>query len=75
MSEAGWMLAIGVAAGAVVSLLSGRFAATLLFGLKPNDPLTLGSAILLLAGIAALASFLPARRAARIDPAEMLRET
>src|ERR1700736_1275264 len=59
MREAGWMLAIGVVVGAIVSLLGGRSASALLFGLKPNDPLTLGGAIVLLVAIAAVASFLP----------------
>jgi hypothetical protein len=75
MREAGWLLLIGVVAGAVMSLLAGRSASTLLFGLKPSDPVTLASACVLLAVIAAAASFLPARRASRIDPAQMLRET
>ena len=75
MREAGWMLAIGVVAGAIVSLAAGRSASALLFGLKPNDPLTLGGAILLLGTIAAVSSFLPARRASHIDPAQMLRES
>ena len=45
MREAGWMLAIGVVVGAIVSLLGGRSASALLFGLTPNDPLTLGSSV------------------------------
>lgn len=74
MGEAGWLLIIGIVVGAVFSLLAGRTAATLLFGLKPNDPLTLAGACLLLAITAAAASFLPARRAARMDPAQVLRD-
>jgi ABC-type lipoprotein release transport system permease subunit len=45
----------------------------MLFGLKPYDPLTLVFATLLLAAIAAIASWLPARRAARLDPMVALR--
>jgi ABC-type antimicrobial peptide transport system permease subunit len=74
MREAGWLLVIGVAAGVLVSLLAGRSASTLLFGVTPQDPLTLTGACVLLGVIAAAASFLPARRASRIDPAQMLRE-
>jgi putative ABC transport system permease protein len=45
-----------------------------LYGLKPHDPLTLAGAAVLLGAIGALAGWLPARRASRIDPARVLRE-
>ncbi len=73
MREAGWLLAVGLAVGAGLSLLAGRSASTLLFGLKPNDPLTLVAACVLLAGVAAAASFVPARHASRLDPLVALR--
>jgi predicted permease len=73
MREAGRMLAIGIVAGTVLSLVAGRAASSLLFGLKPYDPLTLTAAGALLAVIAALASFVPARRASRLDPLVALR--
>ena len=73
MREAGRVLMIGVAAGTPLALLAGRGASSLLFGLKPYDPLTLVAAIALLAAIAALASLLPARRAAKVDPMVALR--
>jgi len=73
MREAGRLLAARIAAGTVIALIAVRAAGTLLFGLKPYDPLTLAAAAVLLAGIAGWASFLPARRASRMDPAEALR--
>jgi predicted permease len=74
MGEAGRLVGAGVAAGLGLSLLAGGSIASLLFGVKPNDPLMLASACALLGIIAAVASFLPARRAARVDPAQLLRE-
>jgi predicted permease len=74
MREAGWLLTLGIAAGAAMSLLAGQSATTLLFNLEPNDPATLAAACVLLTLIAALASFLPARRAARLDPLVALRQ-
>jgi predicted permease len=73
MREAGWLLAVGLAVGAGLSLIAGRTASTLLFGLKPHDPLTLVSACLLLAVVAAAASFVPARSASKLDPLAALR--
>jgi predicted permease len=74
MREAGRLLAIGIVTGAALSLVAGRGAGSLLFGLKPYDPLTLIGAAVLLALIAAAASFLPARRASRLDPMVALRD-
>jgi len=74
MREAGRLLLVGVVTGAALSLLAGRGARSLLFGLKPYDPLTLVAAALLLALIAATASFLPAWRASKLDPMAALRE-
>lgn len=73
MREAGFLLAIGVIIGTVLALLSGRAAESLLFGLKSSDPLTLTAAAVLLIAIGALASFVPARRAAQLDPMTALR--
>jgi ABC-type lipoprotein release transport system permease subunit len=50
-----------------------RFLQTLLFDIKPTDPLTFGTLTILLAGVALLASFIPARKASRIDPLVALR--
>jgi putative ABC transport system permease protein len=68
------LVAIGVTAGLVLSVWASRFAATLLYGLAPGDPITLGAAAATLVAVAVLASWLPSRRAVRIDPARVLRE-
>jgi len=67
------LLALGVGVGIVLALAAVRSAGSLLFGLQPNDPLTFVAAVGLLVTIALLASFLPARRASRIDPMVALR--
>src|SRR5262249_28258162 len=74
MREAGTMLVLGLAVGAVLALLAARTVASLLYGLKPHDPLTLMLAVAALTIVAAAASFLPAHRAAGLDPVDALRE-
>jgi ABC-type antimicrobial peptide transport system permease subunit len=70
----GLMLAIlGAGAGLVLLALAGRSMRRFLYGVAPWDPFTVAGATMLLLVIAAVASWLPARRAARIDPAEALR--
>jgi ABC-type antimicrobial peptide transport system permease subunit len=73
MREASQLVAIGILIGMALSLLAGRAASSLLFGLKPYDPLTLAAAAVLLAAIASLATLQPARRAAKLDPMIALR--
>jgi predicted permease len=73
MREAGGLVLLGVVIGAALSLAAGRWAGSLLFRLKPYDPVTLGAAVALLTAVAAVASFLPARRAASTDPMVALR--
>ena len=68
------LIALGIIAGTAASLWASRFVSPLLFGLEPRDPVTLVAAIVLLAAIGALAGWLPARRASRIDPARILGE-
>jgi putative ABC transport system permease protein len=67
------LLAIGCAAGGAMSLAAGRAAGALLYGLKPHDPATFVLAMALLAAVAISSSYLPARRAARVDPMVALR--
>jgi ABC-type antimicrobial peptide transport system permease subunit len=70
-----WVLiAAGVAAGAGASAWASRFIASLLYGLQPRDPVTLAAAAIVLAAVAITAAWVPAWRASRIDPAEVLRE-
>jgi ABC-type antimicrobial peptide transport system permease subunit len=69
------LVAAGVVAGAALALGTGRFAAALLYGLEPRDPATLIGAVITLAAVGAIAGGLPAYRASRIDPAEVLRES
>jgi putative ABC transport system permease protein len=64
---------IGVVIGLAGSFAVTRFLTSLLFGVSPNDPLTLASVATTLLVIASVASWLPARRASRIDPVEALR--
>jgi ABC-type antimicrobial peptide transport system permease subunit len=73
MGEAARLLAVGISAGTVLSLVAARSAGSLLFELKPYDPPTLLASIALLTGIAVLASLLPALRAAKVDPMVALR--
>jgi putative ABC transport system permease protein len=69
------LVALGVLFGVFVSLWASTFVATLLYGLAPRDPLTLIGAAVTLAAVGAVAGWLPARRASRLDPAEVLRES
>ncbi len=67
------LVLLGAGIGLTAALMSTRFVSTLLFGLTPTDPLTIALATLLLIGVAALAGYLPARRAAHVDPLVALR--
>lgn len=74
MRESGTLLFAGLVIGTGVALAGGQAATAMLFGLKPTDPFTLGTALLSLSVVAALASLLPARRASRNDPMNSLRD-
>jgi ABC-type antimicrobial peptide transport system permease subunit len=74
MTRTGGLVVGGILVGGLVSWWASRFVSSLLFGLEPTDPWTIGAAMLVLALVAAVAGWVPARRAARIDPAEVLRE-
>jgi len=64
---------IGSVLGAAASFGATRFVRNQLFEVRPGDPLAIGVAILLLLIVAAIAAYLPARRAARVDPVIALR--
>jgi ABC-type antimicrobial peptide transport system permease subunit len=68
------LVGLGVLIGAGVSFWVSKFVGTLLYGLEPRDPTTLVLAASALAAVGAMAGWLPAHRASRIDPAEVLRE-
>jgi predicted permease len=67
------LVAIGIMAGTLVALEASRLVSTFLYGVKANDPLTIAGAALLMVAAAALAGYLPARRASRVDPMVALR--
>jgi ABC-type antimicrobial peptide transport system permease subunit len=74
LREASLLIVAGLIVGTGLALWAGQAASTLLFGLKPHDPVTFAGAIALLALVALLASYGPARRASRLDPMNALRE-
>ena len=63
----------GAAVGLIVALIVTRLMAGLLYGVRPSDPVTFAAVALLLIGVGALACYLPARRAIRVDPMAALR--
>lgn len=74
LREALVLVVIGLVVGVLASLALTKTAASLLYELKPNDPLTIAMATIVLLMVALLAGYLPARRAARVDPMIALRD-
>ena len=68
------LLGSGVGLGLISAMWAARFVETMLFRIEPRDALTFGSAAMLLMSVGALAAWLPAHRAARLDPATVLHE-
>jgi predicted lysophospholipase L1 biosynthesis ABC-type transport system permease subunit len=73
LHETIWLVAIGVVIGLPCAIGAGRLIANRLFGITSADPGTIGLAVAMLFGIAILAGYTPARRAARVAPIEALR--
>ncbi|MBS1786893.1 MAG: ABC transporter permease [Acidobacteria bacterium] len=73
MREALMLVIIGLVVGLIASLVLTQMTSSLLFGLTPSDPLTIAMAVTVLIAIAALAGYLPARRATKFDPLTALR--
>jgi ABC-type antimicrobial peptide transport system permease subunit len=67
------IVAFGVVSGLVGSLMLTRFLQSMLFDVKPTDPITFAAITALLAGVTLLACFIPARRATQVDPLVALR--
>lgn len=74
LRETAILLAFGLGVGIVFSVWMGRAATSLLFGVKPWDPLSLGASIAVLGAVGFLASYGPARRAAALQPMMSLRD-
>ena len=73
LREALILTAFGITIGLPAALAMSRLIRSVLFGIKPHDPVTIVGSIILLLGVAVLAALVPARWAARIDPMEALR--
>jgi ABC-type antimicrobial peptide transport system permease subunit len=73
LRDAGIMLAMGVLAGIAASIAAGRLVQSLVYGIKPTDPAVLATTATILAIATAVAAWLPAQRAARMDPMSALR--
>jgi predicted lysophospholipase L1 biosynthesis ABC-type transport system permease subunit len=73
LEETGVLVALGIAIGLPMSWMAGRAIRGLLFNVGSSDPLTFAAVLFVLASVASLAGYLPARRATRVDPAIALR--
>jgi predicted permease len=74
LASAARLAAIGLACGLAITLVAGRFVESMLFGIRPRDPLAITGAVLLLSVAALAAALIPALRASQADPASALRQ-
>ncbi|MDE3109556.1 MAG: FtsX-like permease family protein, partial [Acidobacteriota bacterium] len=73
LKEGGALTLAGIFVGVAAALGLTRFMATLLYGVKPWDPMAFGGVVILLGAVAVFAAYVPARRAMRVDPMVALR--
>ncbi len=73
LKESTWLAGAGIAVGAVAAFGLCRLVRSMLYGIRPDDPVTMIGGIFILLSVALAASWIPARRAARLDPMEALR--
>jgi len=73
LRETLWLAGVGIAAGVAMARWVAQYAKSLLFGVDATDPLTIGVTVGFLVGVAALAAYVPARRALRVDAVVALR--
>jgi ABC-type lipoprotein release transport system permease subunit len=69
-----WMVSLGIVGGALISIWASTFVASLLFGVTAHDPVVFVAAAGVLGAVSLVAGWLPARRAARLDPSGILRD-
>jgi len=74
LSRVAWLVGSGVLVGSMLSAWASRFIAGMLYELKPRDPMTMIGSVVVLVATAAIAAWLPAWRASRLEPAEVLRQ-
>jgi len=73
MREGAGLAILGGALGAAAAVTSGRFLKSMLYEVHTTDPLAFGGALITVLAVSLLASWIPARRATRVDPVETLR--
>jgi ABC-type antimicrobial peptide transport system permease subunit len=73
LREALWQVALGVVIGVPLALAGARLIASLLFGVRATDPVTISISALVMLAVALLAGYIPARRATKVDPLVALR--
>ena len=74
LKQTAWLALIGACIGIFLSIISSRFLGSLIYGVRRTDPLTFAVVVALLAALSLAASYLPARRAMRVDPILALRD-